>query len=197
MRRRRFLWVAVRAGVFAGVLLGLILGGLTASVVTLVLHGLGIKTWPFFLLLPAMVFGSGVLAGTMIAFADGRITRSTPEDRLDPIGAVRQWVTLEIPVSPDAALEAISRLVFEEMLWTIEGREIGRLLLRAPKSFKSFGEQVTIDLHPTPSGSAVLIHSRPLSRIVVVDYNKNRENVLLLREKIMDRVGVVTNPRDP
>ena len=186
MRGRRFIGVFIRAGLLFGLLFGLFGGGLTASLLGLVLPRFGIHLWPMWQLIPAMVLGIGIPMGLLIALADYNLTRTTPPERLDPTGAVRQQVTLEIPLPPDRALEAISRLVFEDLGWGIESRAEGHLTLRTPPRFRSLGEQVTVDLHPMPGGSAVLISSRPLSFVIVVDYNKNRENVLLLREKILN-----------
>jgi hypothetical protein len=189
LRNRRFLRVALRAGLFFGLLLGVVVGGLTASLLTALVPAL--RLLPLILLIPLLALGCGLVFGLIMAFADRQITRSVPEDRLDPIGAVRQRITLEVPVPPDQALEAVSRVVFEELQWAIEDRAEGHLALRTPASFKSFGEQVTVDLHPTPDGSAILIYSRPLSFLVWVDYNKNRENALLLREALLKALGNV------
>jgi hypothetical protein len=193
LRRRRFLSVAVRAGLFFGLLLGVVVGGLTASLLTALVPAL--RLLPFWVLIPLVMLGTGLVFGLIMAFTDTQLTRSVPEDRLDPIGAVRQRITLEVPLPPDQALEAVSRVVFEDLQWAIEDRAEGHLTLRTPASFKSFGEQVTVDLHPTPDGSAVLIHSRPLSILVWVDYNKNRENVLLLRESLLKALGTVPRPK--
>ena len=186
MRARRFLWVWLRAGLFFGLLLGLVGGGLTASVLALALRGRGVSLPPLGLLIPLMVVGTGFPLGLLLALADALITRRTPEGRLDPIGAVRQRVTLEVPLPPDEALEAVSRVVFEELGWAIEHRETGHLRLRTPASFRSLGEQVSVDLHPLPGGSAILLYSRPLSPVIVVDYNKNRENVLRFRDLLKE-----------
>lgn len=194
MRGRRFLWVWLRAGLLFGLLFGLIGGGLTASVLALLFGGSGLHLLPLWLLIPLMILATGIPMGLLLALADARITRRTPDERLDPIGAVRQRVTLEVPLPPDAALEGISRVVFEELGWGFEHRETGHLRLRVPASFRSLGEQVTVDLHPTPGGSAVLLYSRPLSSLIVVDYNKNRENVLQLRDLLLQKLGRVKRP---
>ena len=191
MRARRFLWVWARAGLLFGLLIGLLGGGLTATFLATVLGGRGLYLPPLWVLIPLMILGAGLPLGLLLALADFQITRRTPEDRLDPIGAVRQRVTLETPLPPEEALEAVSRVVFEELGWAIEGRETGHLRLRTPASFRSLGEQVTVDLHPTPGGSAILLYSRPLSSLIVVDYNKNRENVLRFRELLLERLGRV------
>jgi hypothetical protein len=143
------------------------------------------------LLILFMTVCSGLPLGLLIAATDYQLTRRTPEDRLDPIGAVRQQVTLEVPLTPEKALEAVSRIVFEDLEWAIADRAEGHLALRTPRSFRSFGEEVNVDLHPTPSGSAVLLSSRPLSFVIWIDYNKNRENVLRLREALLERLGHV------
>jgi hypothetical protein len=184
MRRQRAIGVFARAALFFGVLLGLIGGGLTGTFLSALLQSGGRTPPPLPLLIPLMMIACGAVFGLLFAYADYRITRATPDDRLDPTGAVRQRVTLEVPLPPDKALEAASRVAFEELDWAIESRAEGHLRLRAPASFRSLGEQIDIDLHPTPGGSAALICSRPLSPIIVIDYNKNRENVLLLRESL-------------
>ena len=191
MRARRFFWVWLRAGLFFGLLLGLVGGGLTATLLFFFFRGAGFHLLPVWLLIPLMVVGTGLPLGLLLALADSQITRRTPENRLDPIGAVRQRVTLEVPLPPEEALEAVSRVVFEELGWAIEHRETGRLRLRTPASFRSLGEQVSVDLHPLPGGSAVLLYSRPLSPVIVVDYNKNRENVLRFRELLKERLHMI------
>jgi hypothetical protein len=183
--------VFLRAGLFFGVLLGLLAGGLTASLLTAFFRSAGLHLPPLAALVPLMALGTGVPLGLAMAALDALVTRRTTEDRLDPVGAVRQRVTLEVPLPPDDALEAVSRVVFEELGWAIAGRETGHLTLRVPASYRSFGEQVTVDLHPTPDGSAVLLYSRPLSPILVLDFNKNRENVLRFRELLLERLGRV------
>ncbi|MBW3623183.1 MAG: hypothetical protein KY468_07200 [Armatimonadetes bacterium] len=191
MRGRRFLGVFLKSGLFFGLLFGLLGGGLTAMLLSAFLSSRGIPLLPLWMLIPLMVIATGAPMGLLMAVADATMTRSTPEDRLDPSGAVRQRITLEVPLPPEAALEAVSRIVFEELGWAIEKRETGHLTLRTPASFRSFGEQVMVDLHPTPDGSAVLLYSRPLSFLVTVDYNKNRENVLRFRELLLERLGRV------
>jgi hypothetical protein len=189
MRRRRFFGVFLRAGLFFGLLLGLVGGGLTAAALSSGAHRAGLPPPPLWALVPLMFLGTGIPFGLALSFLDALVTRSVPEDRLDSSGAVRQRVTLEVPLPPDEALEAVSRVVFEELGWAIAGRETGHLTLRTPASLRSFGEQVTVDLHPTPNGSAVLLYSRPLSPAFVVDFNKNRENVLRFRELLLERLG--------
>lgn len=187
---RRFLWVWLRAGLFFGLLLGVIAGGLTASLLSLFLHRDGVHL-PLWALIPLMILGTGLPLGLVFALTDRALTRNSAEDRLDPMGAVRQRVTLEVPLPPEEALEAIAHLVFAELGWAIVNRATGHLTLRIPPSFRSLGEQMTVDLHPTPDGSAVLLYSRPLSFVIVVDYNKNRENVLRFRELLLERLGRV------
>jgi hypothetical protein len=189
--------VFARAGLFFGLLFGAIGGGLTASVLAALFRAYDIRLLPPGELIPLMIAGTGAVFGALFAYADYRITRATPEDRLDPIGAVRQRVTLEVPLDPERALEAASRIVFEDLEWAIEDRAEGSLLLRVPASFRSFGEQVSVDLHPTPGGSAVLLFSRPLSRVILIDYNKNRENVLRLRDALLSARAEPSPARKP
>ncbi len=194
MRRRRYYWVALRAGLFFGVLFGVLGGGLTGAALGAFLPEAGLHRLPLPLLIPLMALLTGVPLGFLFAAVDAALTRSTPDRWLDPIGAVRQSVTLQLPLPPDEAMEALSRLVFETLEWPIENRAVGHLTLRTPRSFGSLGEQVTVDLHPTPSGSAVLLASRPLSRFAVLDYNRNRANLMRLRETLLERLGRTPDP---
>ena len=187
MRHIRFLCVFLKAGLFFGLLLGVLAGWLPGAIMAALFPRSWVTSLPLVELLALTFAVCGVVFGLFIAFADHWITRGIPEDRLDPCGAVRQRVTLEVPRSPEETLETVSRIAFEDLQWPIEERAEGHLTLRAPKSFRSFGEQVSVDLHPTPDGTAVLLYSRPLSLVIVFDYNKNRENVLNLRQAIIDR----------
>jgi hypothetical protein len=96
---------------------------------------------------------------------------------------------ISLDVSPAIALEAASRalraLAPEESIDV--DRHKGTLVAELPRSWRSWGERLTLTIDTENGGSSVIVTSRPIA-LQLLDYGKNRANVSALVTLILDQV---------
>ncbi|WP_324276269.1 hypothetical protein [Blastococcus brunescens] len=118
-----------------------------------------------------LVFGGlmAVLLGSLDAVAD----RAPQDARRGP----RQDTT--VPVRGGADLPDRIVAVLRGLPAEIREADVGagRYRARTRWSWKSFGEEVTVQLTGDPSAPRVVVSSRPVIATTVVDYGKGRSNV--------------------
>ncbi|SOE01388.1 hypothetical protein [Blastococcus haudaquaticus] len=152
-----FVATAVPFGALAGLATGLVLGSVRAGL----LAGVG----------AGLVFG-GVMAavlGTVDAVSD-RAPKGAPRGpRQDRTVAVRSG-----PDLPDRIMAALRGLPAEIREADVAA---GRYRARTTTTWKSFGEEVSVQLTGDPSAPEAVVSSRPVVATTLVDYGKGRSNV--------------------
>lgn len=95
-------------------------------------------------------------------------------------GSPRQRLVLLSQASPAALASRLREAVFT-LHAQVESDALphGPLRARTGTSWASWGETVTVELHPAPDGrtTEVVLQSRPVMRATLVDYGKGRSNV--------------------
>jgi hypothetical protein len=97
---------------------------------------------------------------------------------------------ISLDVSPAIALEAASRALralapLEESIDV--DRHKGTLVAELPRSWRSWGERLTLTIDTENGGSSVIVTSRSIA-LQLLDYGKNRANVSALVTLILDQV---------
>jgi hypothetical protein len=56
---------------------------------------------------------------------------------------------------------------------------------RTKRTWRSFGERVSVELHATTEKTTVIVRSRPVIRTTITDYGKGRMNVRSVRASLI------------
>ncbi len=152
-----FVATGVPFGLVTGFLAGLIAGSTGAGIAI----GAG----------AGLVFG-GIMAG-VLGSIDAVADRAPQTARRGP----RQDMTVAVRPGPDlpdrivASLQSLPAEIREADVWA------GRYRARTRLTWKSFGEDVGVQLSGDPSAPWALVTSRPVVPTTLVDYGKGRKNV--------------------
>ena len=101
--------------------------------------------------------------------------------RRDRVGWIWPWQRIALRLDPDADVDEVrSRAV--QALGEVSPRPVdpdrrGRLVVRTPTSMRSFGETVRVEVRAAGAETDVVISSRPLVPVAVIDFGKGRANV--------------------
>lgn len=142
---------------------------------------------------PVAPWGIGVLFGAMVGAYGGMATwvgESGLRARgyaIDTSPSVRQELDVTVQARPDELFEVCREVLRSLPDLNLETRDSGQLKLvgETGPSWRSFGEHVQIIVREIgPCRSRVWILSRPIHRPVVIDYGKNLENVVNIRDAI-------------
>ena len=125
----------------------------------------------------AVGVGAGICFGGIVALAVGGIDaladRAPPGTRRGP----RQDVTVPVSAGTNLAGRIVSAL--QSLPAEIHEADViaGRYRARTRWSWKSFGEEVSVQLTGDPSAPQAFVSSRPVVPTTLVDYGKGRSNV--------------------
>ena len=158
---RTFLLIFVATGVPFGAITGLATGLVLASVTAGLATGAG-----------AGLFFGGVMAvalGSLDAVTDRAPQGARRGPRQDRTVAVRSG-----PDLPDRILAALRGLPAEIREADVAA---GRYRARTTTTWKSFGEEVSVQLTGDPAAPEAFVSSRPVVATTLVDYGKGRANV--------------------
>ena len=162
------------AVIFAGT--GLPFGLLTGVAVGLVAGSAAVGV--------AVGLGAGVFFGGVMALVLGSVDAISDRAPQDARPGPRQDLTVPLPagVGPSdrivAALRGLPAEIHEA------DATAGRYRARTRWSWKSFGEEVSVQLSGDPSAPLAVISSRPVVPTTVVDYGKGRSNVAAVADAL-------------
>jgi hypothetical protein len=160
--------LVVATGVPFGALAGLAAGFLSSSVTAGLAAGVG----------------AGLFFGGLMALVLGSIDAVVDRAPQDAPRGPRQEVTVPVRNGPDlhdlvvAALRGLPAEIREA------DAPAGRYRARTTWSWKSFGEEVSVQLTGDPAGPVAVVSSRPVIGTTVVDYGKGRSNVAAVVEAL-------------
>ncbi len=86
--------------------------------------------------------------------------------------------------------QAMAALGGRDLVEQLDGQGM-RIAVRTRRTWRSWGESVTADLHPDAKGSTLSLVSRPILRSTVVDYGQGRRNV----RRVLSAVGITEDGR--
>ena len=125
----------------------------------------------------AVGVGAGICFGGIMALvvggADALSDRAPQGARPGP----RQDMTVPVPAGADLADRIVSALRSLPAEIHEAGVSAGRYRARTRWSWKSFGEEVSVQLTGDPSAPQAFVSSRPVVPTTLVDYGKGRSNV--------------------
>ena len=133
-------------------------------------------------LLVGLVAGicSGAILALVVGGADALSDRAPQGARPGP----RQDMTVPVRAGADLADRIVSAL--RSLPADIHEADVaaGRYRARTRWSWKSFGEEVSVQLSGDPSAPLAVISSRPVVPTTVVDYGKGRSNVAAVADAL-------------
>ena len=165
---RTFAVIFACTGLPSGLLTGVAVGLVATSAAVGVAVGLG-----------AGVFFGGIMA-LVLGSVDAVSDRAPQNARPGP----RQDMTVPLPAGADpsdrivAALRSLPAEIHEADVTA------GRYRARTRWSWKSFGEEVSVQLTGDASAPQAVVSSRPVVPTTVVDYGKGRTNVAMVADAL-------------
>ena len=159
-----FVATGVPFGVISGVVAGFVMGSVTAGL--------------------AAGVGSGLFFGAFMALVLGSIDAVTDRAPQTARRGPRQELRVTVRGGPDlqdrivAALGALPANIREVDV------AAGRYRVRTATTWKSFGEEVSVQLTGDPAAPEAVVSSRPVIATTVVDYGKGRSNVAAVSEAL-------------
>ncbi len=149
--------------VCAGVPFGVVFGLLSAS------SSIGLASGALF-----GFFMSAILGTVAVVGHRGRGGTFSP----------RQELTVRLEADVDRVRELALGALQELPAHGVRVDGPSRVESRTRMSWRSWGEELTVELHPVGSATDVVIRSRPNVSMTVVDYGKGRENVEAIAQRL-------------